>query len=75
MKIKRVECSLYPPSVGLDIRVHRRFVNDKITYIHKFSQISLIQNEEGLILVRIYCKNYSVIINDSITFNNFFILL
>ena len=44
MKIKRVEDSLYPLSVGLDIRVHRRFVNDKILYIHKFSQISLIQN-------------------------------
>lgn len=44
MKIKRVEGSLYPLSVGLDVRVHRRLVNDKILYIHKFSQISLIQN-------------------------------
>ncbi len=42
--MKRVEGSLYPLSIGLDIRVHRRFVNDEILYFHKFSQISLIQN-------------------------------
>jgi|GEM_PF-5170104 hypothetical protein len=33
MTIKRVERSLYHLSVGVGIRVHRQFVNDKIFYI------------------------------------------